>query len=141
MKTKSIITITAIIIALAFLLVIDGCKDEQSISKEQRISLFLDDLNQAPRPDSIRFHFSSSCADYATIDGGYFSNVDFFPEDSIPYSFGITDYDPNPVIGTASVTAGSFGGPWQIEFTMTKDGSDWYILKLVLEGVPVPIVQ
>jgi len=132
MKERSI-AVGGVIIALLLLLVFNGC-NLLGVSKEQRISLFLDDLNQNPRPNSIRFHFSSSCSDYDIIDGGYFSGVSDFPENSIPYAFTISSYDPDIVTGTASGTAGSFGGPWPIEFTMVRERFDWYILKLVLDG-------
>ena len=128
MKLK--IIVIGVILALTLLLVFTGC--EVGISKKDRINSFLDDLNENPIPNSIRYNFSSSCQDYGIFTGTYFAGD--FPTDSIPYSFAISDYDPSVITGTASGTAGSFGGPFSIEFTMTKDGSDWYILKIVLDG-------
>ncbi len=135
MKIKAIGAAVILILVLALGLVLSGC--EQGVSKEERIDLFLDDLNQDPRPNSIRYHFSESCADYSTITGDYFQPD--FPVGSIPYSVSISNYDPNPVSGMISGTGGVFGDPVPVVFTMSKDGKDWHILKLVLDGVNVVV--
>jgi hypothetical protein len=127
MKIKAIWAAAVLILALA--LVFTGCK--QGVSKEERIDMFLEDLNKDPRPSTIRYNFSEACTDYDTITGAYFQP--HFPVDSIPYSLSIGNYDPNPVTGTISGTDDGFGLPAPIAFTMTKDGDDWYILKLVLD--------
>jgi hypothetical protein len=130
MRIKAIWAAAVLILALALALVFTGCK--QGVSKAERIDMFLEDLNKDPRPNSIRYNFSEACADYAAITGAHFQTD--FPVESIPYSLSIGDYDPNPVTGTISGTGAAFGPPASIAFTMTKDGDDWYILKLVLEG-------
>jgi hypothetical protein len=128
---KKYLLLAGTLALFSLLIVIQGC-DLSGVSVDSRIDSFLADLNQAPRPDSIRFNFSESCLDYATITGLTFGEVAEFPWDSIPYFISISDYDANPVVGTISGTGGSFGSAKTIEFTMTEDGSDWYILKLVL---------
>lgn len=132
---KRNLIIASILVLLSLLLVLEGC-ELLGVKIEERIEMFLADLNNEPRPDSIRFNFSKSCQDYDTITGSTFGQYDDFPWDSIPYTLNISDYDGNPVTGTISgKVGGSFGGtPLSIEFTMEKDGSDWYILKLVLSG-------
>jgi hypothetical protein len=131
MRIKASWAAAVLIAALALALVFTGCK--QGVSKEERIDMFLEDLNKDPRPNSIRYNFSEACTDYGTITGAQFEI--HFPVDSIPYSLSIGNYDPNPVTGTISgKTGGGFGNdPLAIAFTMTKDGDDWYILKLVLD--------
>lgn len=132
MKNKSIII--TVLIALTVLFAITSC-ELVPISVEQRISLFLADLNQDPRPDSIRYNFSSSCLDYGTIDGDYF--LGDFPLTAILYSVSIPDYGADPVAGTISGTGGTFGTDVPIEFTMVKESSDWFILKLVLDTATI----
>ena len=80
MKIKPI-SIALILLVVLFAFSMTSC---ELISKDQRISLFIADLNENPRPDSIRFHFSPSATQYPTIDGTFF-NIDF-PTDSIQYS-------------------------------------------------------
>ena len=133
MKKRAILA--GLILVLAVMLMLEGC-GLFGVTTEQRISFFLDDLNQSPRPDSIRFNFSTSCQDYDQITGLWFGESAEFPCDSIPYTLNISNYDVNPVTGTISGKAlGSFGGTaLDIEFTMIQEGFDWYILELVLDG-------
>ena len=131
MKKRAILA--GLILVLAVMLMLEGC-GLFGVTTEQRISFFLDDLNQSPRPDSIRFNFSTSCQDYDQITGLTFGQFDEFPWESIPYTLNIPNYDVNPVTGTISGKAGgTFGAAaLDIEFTMIKEGYDWYILELVL---------
>ena len=129
MKTR-LISILAVIAIVFVAFLFNSC--DLAVTKEQRISLFVDDLNQDPRPNSIRYNFSPSCVVYSTIDGAFFSTDS--PTSSISYSAYSLDVGGNPVTGTISGTGGTFGGPWSIEFTMVKDGLDWLILELWLEG-------
>ena len=128
MKNRLISVLIIIVVVFAAFL-FNSC--DLAITKEQRISLFVDDLNQYPRPNSIRYNFSPSCVIYSTIDGDFFSTD--FQTDSIPYSVYSLDLNADPVTGTISGTGGTFAGPWSIEFTMVKDGLDWLILELWLE--------
>jgi hypothetical protein len=130
---KRRVIVLGIIIIISFFLILEGC-GLFGVSVEKRIDTFLADLNQAPRPNSIRYNFSESCQDYDEITGLTFGEFDEFPWDSIPYTLNISDYDANPVTGTISgKVGGSFGGtPVFIEFTVVKEGFNWYILKLVL---------
>ena len=133
---KRILIIAGILVVLTILLVTQGC-GLVGVTVEQRIDSFLADLNQSPRPDAIRFNFSTTCIDYDTITGLTFGEFDEFPWSSIPYYLNISNYDVNPVTGTISGTGGSFGGAKTIEFTMIQDGFDWYILKLVLNSITI----
>jgi hypothetical protein len=133
MRIKVIWAAAVLIAALALLLVFTGCK--QGVSKEERIDMFLEDINKDPIPNTVRYNFSSSCTIYTTIDGTLIAGD--FPSGSIPYTLSIPDYGSNPVTGTISGTDGAFVPPVSIEFTMTKDGDDWYILKLVLDGATI----
>lgn len=129
MKNR-IVPLLAILVIVFVVFLLNSC--DLAVTKEQRISLFVDDLNQDPRPNSIRYNFSPSCVIYGTIDGAFFSFD--FPTGSISYSVYSLDLNADPVTGTISGTGGTFGGPWSIEFTMVKDGLDWLIIELWLEG-------
>ena len=135
MMKNRIVPVLAILVIVFAVFLLNSC--DLAITKEQRISLFVDDLNQDPRPNSIRYNFSPSCAIYATLDGAFFSTD--FQTDSIPYSVYNLNLNADPVTGTISGTGtgGTFGGPWSIEFTMVKDGLDWLILKLRLQGTTI----
>lgn len=102
------------------------------IVKEQRISLFIADLNEDPRPNSIRYHFSPSATLYGTITGAFFNP--HFPTDSIPYSISNIDLGSDPITATIAGTGGGFGVPVTIEFTMVEEDLDWLILGLVVDG-------
>ena len=123
------ISVFAVILLVAAVLISCGLF---GFTKEQRITAFIEDLNQNPRANSIRYNFSPSCTVYNTIDGTFF-NIDF-PTDSIAYSISSLNLDADPVTATIAGTGGSFGGPFTIEFTLVQDGFDWFILKLVLDG-------
>jgi hypothetical protein len=125
-----LISVFVVLMVVAVVILFHSC-DMFGVTKEQRITVLVEDLNQNPRPNSIRYNFSPSCVVYSTIDSTFF-NTDF-QMDSIPYTVYNLNLDSDPVTGTISGTGGSFGGPWSIEFTMVQDGSDWLILELWLE--------
>ena len=128
MKVNSISTILVILLVL----VTFSMTSCTIIAKEQRISLFIADLNEDPRPNSIRYHFSPSATLYGTITSAFFNSD--FPTNSISYSISNIDLGSDPITATISGTGGDFLGPFTIEFTMVEEDLDWLILKLVMDG-------
>ena len=124
-----LLPILMVILLLLVVLFFNSCG--LGLTKEQRIISFVEDLNQNPRSDSIRYNFSPSCTIYGTLTGTFFNTE--FETDSIPFTVYNLNLDADPVTGTISGTGGSFGGPWSIEFTLVKDGLEWMILELWLE--------
>jgi hypothetical protein len=133
-KIKAIIVVLAII--SVFILSFNSC--ELGLTKELRIAAFLDDLNQNPRSDSMRYHFHPSAGQYDTIVAGTFND---FTTLSIPYVFSSMNYSGNPVTGMVMGSTIDFSAaPLWIEFTMEQDGINWLILKLEVQNYGV-IVQ
>lgn len=130
MKIK-LISVSMIIVLLLVVVLLNSC-DLFGVTKDQRITSFVEDLNQNPRPNSIQSNFSSSGTIYNTLNGAFF-DIDF-PTSSIPYAVSNLDLDSDPVTGTISGTGDpAFGGSCAIEFTMVKEKSDWLILELWVE--------
>ena len=50
------------------------------------------------------------------------------------YTLSVSDFETNPVIGTIYGTGVLYSTGADIEFTMTQEGTDWYILKIVVDG-------
>ena len=129
MKKSKAIVIILIAISVV-VLTFQGC--DLGLTKELRIAAFLDDLNQNPRSDSMRYHFHPSASQYYTIVGGTF---DDFTTDSIPYILSNLDFSSDVVTGTVMGSTNDFSlSPLAIEFTMEKDGFDWLIRKLWVDS-------
>lgn len=127
-----------VIIFLAFIGLITATLfscDLLGVSKEQRVTMFLDDLNLSDR-SNMYLNFDSSITLYGGIDDGFFHT--HFPTDSIPYNLTNQNFDVDPVTATIMGQTGTGNdfspAALEIHFTMTQDGSEWYISELWLEG-------
>ena len=131
-STKHFIVSFALVGLITFTLV--SC-DLLGVSKEQRVTMFLDDLNLSAR-NNMYLNFDPSSTLYGGIDDVFFYT--HFPTESIPYYLTNQNFDTDPVTATImgqTSTGNDFSpAPLEIRFTMTQDGFDWYISELWLEG-------
>lgn len=91
-RVFSIIAVVLVLIVFTF----EGC-NLLGVSKQERIELFIEDLNEDPRPSSINYHFSETCIDKPIIDEDYFT--DDFPVGEQPYTLSVSDFEANPITG------------------------------------------
>ena len=101
------------------------------ISKEQRVTMFLDDLNLSDR-SNMYLNFDPSITLYGGIDDPFFQI--HFPIESIQYYLTNQNFNSDPITATIMGQTADFSvAPLEIRFTMTQDGFDWYISELWLE--------
>ena len=85
-----------------------SCKDANTVSKEDRVSMFISGINKTDR-SSLYTHLYSGASQYGNVDDAYWDQNTVFPEDSISYSISGLNISGNS--GTATInsdTGGSF---------------------------------
>lgn len=124
----------ALVLALAYI----GCS-LFGTSIEVRIDSFLTDLNDDRSNIYLNFHPTLS-ADYDAIKNGTLPDWStLFPTAGYtPYVItGLNTSDPTNVTGTIDESGLHGWGPKPIVFRMAKDGFDWMIEELDLDGVSI----
>lgn len=144
MSLKRVVLLSAV--ALGVLALVTGCFF--GISINQRLEQFVADLNLADR-SSLYLNLDPNLPDYDALkDPAYWSGSEgWFPDGGTTPLYALTDVVTNNAgDGTATVTASidgpaMFGGPWVIDFALVRDGFDWFISSITLDGdqvVPIP---
>ena len=128
-------TLRWLVLAAVLVLAIVGC-DLLGVSVQDRVSLFLADLNSTDRSDIyLNFH-PALTVDYSALQGGAFPDWStLFPTGgNIPYSINNLDTaDPGNVTGDFV----SINGVWLTHpfvFRMAQDGPDWMIQEMDFNG-------
>jgi len=126
------------LLVLAFV----GCKPA-SVSVEDRIALFLSDINNA-NWSSIYLNFHPTLtADYNALSGT--TVVDWgavFEPAYAPYSIlGLNTSDPRNVAGSMTSSNDSvWPGPQPVAFRMAQYGEDWMIEEMDFDGF-LPLID
>ena len=125
-----------LVLTAVLVLAIGGC-DLIGVSIQDRVSLFLADLNSLDRSQIyLNFH-PTLTNDYSAIQNETLPDwALLFPTGTyIPYSIsGLDTSDPWNVFGSINSIDGAWGGAKSIIFRMAKDGPDWMIRELDLDG-------
>jgi len=105
---------------------------------DERIDAFISDLNSDRNNIYANFH-PSETADYDAIKNPTVWESWFDPAET--YSLSNLD-DGNSDSVTAVITGSGAFGPSDATFKMAKDGFDWMIEELTVQGLtPVPLVD
>jgi hypothetical protein len=130
------------LLAAVLVLAFGGCS-LFPVSIEERIQLFMDDLNKTDRSMIyLNFH-PTLTTDYDAIQGGT-----HLPDWDVPFavayiSYSIADLDPsNPstVTGNINTAYGAWAGPKAVVFRMAQDGANWMIQGMDFHTW-VPLIQ
>jgi len=111
-----------------------------------RINSFATDLNNSDR-SAINANFDQALTqDLPSMTAAWWSsNFPVPPDSNHLYSISLLDYsDPANVVATIMGPPAFNGGtesPINAVFVMSKEGADWYIEKLYLNGSATPIIQ
>lgn len=109
-----------------------------SVSIDQRIASFTDDLNSADRSSTYKEFHPTLCQDAASgaLNGYDWSTPFPLVGSGTPYSItSVTESDPSNVTATINGPA-AFGGPTALKLVMALYGKDdWRIEQLWLNGV------
>jgi hypothetical protein len=125
------------LLVLAFV----GCKPA-SVSVEDRIALFLSDINNA-NWSSIYLNFHPTLTqDYPEISNNTYPDwTALFPTEYSPYSIiGLNTSDPRNVTGSMTASNAAWGGPQAVVFRMAQYGEDWMIEGMDL-GLAIPLIK
>ncbi len=125
------------LLVLAFV----GCKP-LSVSVDDRIALFLSDVNSA-NWSSIYLNFHPTLTeDYAIISSNPTVAWDsVFPTEYAPYSItGLNTADPRNVTGDMDSSNAAWGGPQPVAFRMAQYGEDWMIEEMDI-GMYAPLIK
>ena len=131
MKIKNIILL--ILLSLIIIVGFAGCS-LFGTKIDERIDSFISDLNNDRANAYNNFH-PDKTTDYSVIKPATYWDTDF-PSGTPDYSIsGLDDSDSDNVTATIDGAADTgFGGPKPIKFKMAKDGYDWMIEELTLDG-------
>ncbi len=125
------------ILMLAFV----ACKPKP-VSVEDRIALFLGDINNA-NWSSIYLNFHPTLTqDYAAISGGILIDwPSVFPTADAPYSIlGLNTSNPGNVTGSMHSSNVAWGPDQAVVFRMAQFEEDWMIKGMDL-GLAVPFIK
>lgn len=127
---KKIILLLTVVFVIMMVFSLAGCKEDATMSKDDRIEEFVSDLNKSNRDGIFKDHFHSDSTSYANGDEDSVDPV--FPNVSGGYSYkvvSITGDNPKTVAITCSGDGVADGN---YTFTMKEeDADDWYILKII----------
>jgi hypothetical protein len=136
-------TVSALISIAILALFLSGC-EPQGVTIMDRLSAFGANLNKSDRT-GIQLNFSKGdTQDYASISSAAWWTANGFPvptDDTHIYSIVVIDYvDPDNVTATMYGAPGFNGTNPPIAsavFVMVKDGADWFIRGVSLDGTVV----
>lgn len=134
MKIRNIILL--IILGIIIIVGFAGCS-LFGTKIDERIDSFISDLNNDRANAYTNFHPDKTDW-YNNIKPATFWDTDF-PIGTPDYNLsGLDDGDSDNVTATIDGAADNgFGGPKPIKFKMAKDGFDWMIEELTLDGTKI----
>ena len=142
MKIRYVSLLIVLFAALAFIL--DAC-NLLDTDLMDRINLFANGLNSSDR-SSINANFDPSLTQSlgAMNAAWWASNFPVPPDANHLYSISLIDYS-NPANVTATITGppafnGGTGLAVNAVFVMSKEGENWFIEKLFLNGSTTPLI-
>jgi|SRR5208337_1835042 len=116
-----------------------GCS-VSSVSIDERISSFTDDLNSADRSNTYKEFHPTLCQDAASgaLNGYDWSTPFPLVGSGTPYSItSVNESDPTDVTATINGPA-AFGGPTALKLVMALyNSNDWRIEQLWLNGIQI----
>jgi len=125
-----------ILLAAILVLALAGC-DLLGVSVQDRVTLFLADLNSSDRSNIyLNFH-PTLTNDYAAIQNETYPDWStLFPTNTyLPYSITSLDTsDPWNVTGLINSVNGAWAGPKPIVFRMAQEGTSWMIQEFDFDG-------
>jgi hypothetical protein len=128
-----------LLFAAVLALTISGC-DMLGVGVQDRVTMFLGDLNSSDRGDIyLNFH-PTLTTDYPAIQNGTYPDWStLFPIGTyIPYSISNLDTsDPGNVTGDIDSVNGAWAGPKAIVFRMAQEGLDWMIQEMDLDAANI----
>lgn len=130
MKNKNALFILLII--LVAVLSFDSCS-LFGVKIDERIDAFIDDLNNDRNSIYLNFH-PSGTADYNAIKAPITSWDIWFPTGETYSLSNLDDGDSDSVTATITSTDSGGWGSKSAIFKMAKDGCDWMIEELTLDG-------
>ena len=138
MKTKNALFVLLIILVVA--LSFESCS-LFGTKIDERIDAFIDDLNNSDRSNVYTNFHPDKTADYNAIKDPSTTWDIWFPVADIPYSISNLDDSDSDSVTAVISSSGTFG-PSNATFKMAKDGFDWMIEELTVQGLtPVPLVD
>ncbi len=133
------------IIVTSIVLLLGSCAIA-GVDTRDRISLFVSTLNSSDR-STINVNFDQSLtADLPTMDATFWSTNFPIPPDS-DHSYGITllDYsDPTNVVATLMgppAFNSNTGTPRNAALVMSREGLDWFIQQVYLDGSATALIK
>ncbi len=111
------------------LFVFFSCQMEEPVSKEDRMDIFLEDLNEDLDRDEIYKNLHPDIRN-AWKDPSSWSTT-ALRSDYEPFSFGSLSYGDTTVAGTITSDFHS-GDPLEVQ--IKKDGDDWFIKKVIINS-------
>ena len=126
--------ISAIALALVIMGAFFSCELVEGVSIEERISEFMSDVNGGRYSDLYTHFHPSQTAQYSQIKASdYWNTPGFFPAGET-YTLGAVI----PLVDTVTTTisSDSLYSNDTIIFTMAKDGDDYFIKTLTIDGLP-----
>ena len=124
--------ILLILIVILFLIFLNSCEETDSVSKEERLEMFVSDIN-ASRYNSMYEHFSEDHMqnDWGTVTSGatYWNAGTWL---NAPFTYSITSKTSNTI--TADFNPGSYTMKFYFVNVGDSDSEDWLIYRLDIGG-------